>query len=260
VSWNQKKYVPSNTTTLDKLTDNGTTLLFNGNPISGGSTTVSSKWSGKVWNVIGDSITEHNFRTTKNYHDYIKDKISCTINNYGISGTGYFTPSGSGGTNAIYQRIGSLNASADLITVFAGTNDWGQVGKTLVLGSFGDIDGSTSFYGAVDSTISQLITKYPTKTLAVFTPLPRSNAFNSVANSAGITLTQVADAIIAVCNKYGVPVLDLYRKSGLFPWNTTANNTYFNYQYPSGTGDGLHPNDAGHQILADKILSFLNTL
>jgi lysophospholipase L1-like esterase len=137
-------------------------------------TPTSSKWNGKTWNAIGDSITEVNFRANKRYHDYIKESIGCTVNNYGISGTGYFTPSASGGTNAIYQRISSL-PSADLVTVFAGTNDWGQVGKTLVLGALGDTNGANSFYGAVDSTLSQLIAKYPSNTqIAVFTPIVRS--------------------------------------------------------------------------------------
>lgn len=243
---------------------NGTEVkVYDDTSLRGSIGSSSSKWAGKVWNVVGDSITEHNFRTTKNYQDYIAENIGCTVNNYGISGTGWFTASSSGGTNAIYQRVSSLNVNADLITVFAGTNDWGQVGKTLVLGSFGDTNGANSFYGAVDSALSQLISKYPTKTIAVFTPIPRSNAWFDVANSAGVTLTQISDAIIQVCKKYSIPCLDLYRNSGLFPWNATAKSTYFSP--PSGTidvpnGDGLHPNDAGHQILASKVLSFLNTL
>jgi lysophospholipase L1-like esterase len=218
-----------------------------------------SKWQGKTWNVIGDSITEHNFRTNKNYHDYIKDKIGCTVNNYGISGTGYFTPSTSGGTNAIYQRISTM-APAELITVFAGTNDWGEVGKTFAMGALGDTNGSVSFYGSVDSTLSQLIAKYPTKTIAAFTPLPRSTSWgNTGTNSAGVTLQQVADAVKYVCNKYSIPCLDLNRNSNSAPWNTDSNNYYFTAP-GNTTPDGLHPNDALHQLLADKILPFLNTL
>lgn len=220
----------------------------------------SNKWAGKTWNVIGDSITEHNFRTTKNYHDYITDKIGCTVNNYGVSGTGWRTPSATGGTNAIYQRLESINTSADLITVFAGTNDWAEVGLPMTLGSLGDTSPSTSFFGAVDYVLNQLITKYPTKTIAVFTPLPRSDAwFNLPHGTSGITMENVADAIIAVANKYNIPFLDLYRTSSLFPWNATANDTYFK-AVSKTSGDGLHPNDAGHQLLADKILAFLNTL
>ncbi|WP_423408014.1 SGNH/GDSL hydrolase family protein [Heyndrickxia sp. MSNUG] len=214
-------------------------------------TTSISKWAGKVWNALGDSITEKNGTTVKNYHDYIKDKINCTVNNYGISGTGYRTPSASGGTNAFHQRLNTLNPNADLITVFGGTNDWGDVGIPFNMGSFGDTDPTTSFYGAVDYVLKNLINMYPTKTIAVFTPLPRQYAWG-VPNAEGVMLEQVADAIIKVANKYSIPVLDLYRESNAYVWNLD----YISYAMP----DGTHPNDNGHRMLADKILAFLNSI
>ncbi|MFE8095828.1 SGNH/GDSL hydrolase family protein, partial [Bacillus toyonensis] len=172
--------------------------------------------------------------------------------------TGWRTPNGAGTGRPIYERISAMDPNLDLITVFAGTNDWGETGKPLVLGQFGDTDPAASLYGAVDNVFSQLINKYPTKTIAAFTPLPRGDAFNAP-NGSGISLEQVADAIIKVAKKYSVPVLDLYRISSLFPWNDTANEFYFK-AVGQPSGDRLHPNDAGHQILADKILAFLNTL
>lgn len=227
---------------------------------SGGTSSSTSKWQGKKWNVLGDSLTEVNSKTNMHYHDYIKSDWGMTVNNYGISGTGWYTPSWGGGhTDYFWNRVSGMDATADLITVFGGTNDWGDAGQPLVLGSLGDTSGSTSFYGAVDATLSQLITKYPTKTIAVFTPIPRQSAFPNVTSANGYTMQNVADAIIAVCSKYSIPCLDLFRKSNLAPWNTTANNTYFTAPSASSP-DGLHPNDAGHKILADKILSFLNTL
>lgn len=218
---------------------------------------LASKWIGKTWNVVGDSITEHNFRTSKNYHDYIKDKIAITVNNYGVSGTGYITPATAG--TEIYNRIGSL-ATSDLISVFAGTNDWGG-NKTL--GTFGDT-GTTTVYGGIYTVINNLITNFPTKTITVFTPLPRSDSYGTVspANNTASTpysLRDVADAVIKVANHFGIPCLDLYRTANLPVWNATANDYYF-----KATGqpspDGLHPNDNGHKVLADKILAFLNTL
>nr|WP_309098603.1 SGNH/GDSL hydrolase family protein [Fredinandcohnia onubensis] len=221
-----------------------------------------SKWTGKKWLAIGDSITEHNFRTSKNYHNYIAEKIGCTVINEGHSGTGWRTPNREGSL-PIYKRISGYTLDCDLITVYAGTNDWGQSGISLVMGTFGDTDPAASFYGSVDYVIKQLVAKYPTKTIAVFTPLQRSDGF--VANSAGVTLEQIADAIIKVSNHYGIPVLDLYRLANLNVWNSESNNYYFT---PSGknipvdleSADGLHPNDNGHKVLADKILSFLNSL
>lgn len=214
---------------------------------------------GKKWEVVGDSITEVNYRSSKNYHAYIQEWAGCTVINHGISGTGWFTPSSSGGTNAIHQRLNALDSTADIITVFAGTNDWAEVGKTLALGTLGDTDPTVSFYGAVNSVLTQLIAKYPTKTIAVFTPLPRSGSQIETLNASGISLKQVTDAIIQVCTRYGIPVLDLYRNSGFFPWNTTNNSAFFSSP-TSPNGDGLHPNAEGHKKLAYKILEFLNSI
>lgn len=97
------------------------------------------QWYGKKWNCIGDSITEHNSKTTKNYHDYIKDMIGCTVTNYGVSGTGYITDSVVGSTSdAFHKRIGSL-ANSDIISVFGGSNDYGRPENTLPLGTNVDI-------------------------------------------------------------------------------------------------------------------------
>lgn len=218
---------------------------------SGGDST--SKWVNKIWNVVGDSITEHNARTTKNYQDYIYDRVTgLTVNNYGVSGTGWFTPSGSGGTNQIFNRIAAMNSTADLITVFAGTNDVASVGKSFVLGVYGDTDQNASFYGAVDYTIKQLVIKYPTKMIAVFTPLQRDVASTTYGTVTEANMIAVADAIIKVAGKYSIPVLDLYRFGNMYAWDTNFKTA----KMP----DGLHPNDAGHVLLADKILSFLNAL
>ena len=220
---------------------------------AGSGTSSVSKWENKIWNVIGDSITEHNVKTTKNYQDYVKDKVTgLTINNYGVSGTGWFTPSGSGGTDQIFNRINGMAANADLITVFAGTNDVASVGKTFVLGSYGDTDQNTSFYGAVDYTIKQLVAKYPTKTIAVFTPLQRDLASTTFGTVTEANMIAAVDAIIKVAGRYSIPVLDLYRFGNMYPWNASFK--------PAMMPDGLHPNDAGHVVLADKILAFLNTL
>jgi lysophospholipase L1-like esterase len=218
---------------------------------------ISSKWYGKKWSAIGDSITEYNFRTKRNYHDYISDRLLCKVNNYGISGTGYITSYGE--SPAIKDRLDVVDTTSDLVTVFAGTNDWDFGGKPL--GTFGDTDQTATIYGAIHYVIDGLITRFPSKTIAVFTPLPRSNNWgsNAATNAQGYTLEQLSEAIIKVCKHYSVPCLDLYHNSNLPVFNVDGNNHYFTApNQPSP--DGLHPNDEGHKVLADKILSFLNTL
>lgn len=198
----------------------------------------SSFWTNKKWLAIGDSITDAATPERK-YLYFIQDLIDCEIINNGLSGTGYIAKT------PIHGRINALPNDADLITVFAGTND-----HPYYIGKLGDtVD--TTFYGAVELALSSLVNKYPLKTIAVFTPLPRRN----------INLKGYADAIKDVANKYSLPVLDLFNDSCFY-----ANNTTFvaNYTYGGngtvGTGDGLHPNTAWQEILARKVLSFLNTL
>lgn len=51
---------------------------------------------------------------------------------------------------------------------------------------------------------------------------------------------------------YALPVLDLYASSGIQPNLPAIKERFF--------PDALHPNDAGHVILAEKIISFLRQL
>lgn len=208
----------------------------------------TNRWEGKIWNVVGDSITVGT-GATKSYHAWIKEWINCTVNNYGIDGTGYNMQYPLASGNAFYQRINVLDANADLITVFGGTNDYGQSGTVIPLGTIADTDGSISFYGAVHSTLTQLINKYPTKTIAVFTPIPRQ--YGNLARN-GIVLEDIAIAITNVCKKLSIPVLDLYHESNMY----INNDDYLTAEMPGG----LHPNEAGHKRMALKILAFLNSL
>ena len=51
---------------------------------------------------------------------------------------------------------------------------------------------------------------------------------------------------------YSLPMLDLYAVSGIQPAVPVMKETYM--------PDGLHPNDAGHVILANKIAKFIENL
>ena len=55
--------------------------------------------------------------------------------------------------------------------------------------------------------------------------------------------------ILEVAAYYSIPVLDLYRNSGISPEITAMREAYM--------PDGLHPNDSGHAIIARKLAAFL---
>lgn len=209
-----------------------------------------SKWNGKTWLMIGDSITDDAATDALiKYHQLIADRTGVIKINEAKLGTGWLADYGAS-TPSIYKRMdaGAYDVTADLITIFAGTNDWYQ---NRVLGTFGDIIPSMStFYGAVEYVIKGLITKHPTKTIAVFTPLPRNNNWGT--NTQTKTLEEYVDAIIKVCRKYSVPVLDLYRESNMYAFDANFRTAYM--------PDGLHPNNAGHAFVADKIQNFIESL
>lgn len=216
-----------------------------------------SNLSGKTWIAIGDSITEKNFRANKNYHDFVKEQVGgMVVYNYGISGSGFW--------NRANTIANSISQIPDYVTLFWGANDLIRAPKTL---GNRDSQGTDSLGGLMNIAISSLLTKFYDKKFAVFTLLPRSN-YNNVTNatavdesgvSQGYTATQVADLTIEICEKYSVPVLDLYRISNLYPWVADANQKYFTAPTLT-TPDGLHPNDAGQELISYKIRDFLESL
>lgn len=215
---------------------------------------IISPLKGKKWVVIGDSITEVNFRTSKNYHAYVSDNVGgMTIYNYGQSGTGYYGRSNVDAT---------VTQDADYLTVFFGTNDWSNSdpNNTKLLGVFGDTD-TTTIAGCVYKCLNQLVTRFYNKRIAVFTPLPRSDNYgsNAAPNSRGFTLEQLAKVIKQTADHLSIPCLDLYHESNLPVWVYAGNQFYFTPP-TGGSADGLHPNGAGHQILARKIQKFLEAI
>jgi len=211
---------------------------------------VSSKWQGKKVNFLGDSITA-GLLTTKIYYEVIKEKLGLEIaRNYGISGTRIAKHSEDEG-NSMSARFSKMEDDADLIMVFAGTNDFGH--DNAPIGDFYDRTNAT-FYGACHVLMQGLIEKYYKKTIAFMTPIhrdyPEDVAYE--VNKSGNTLKQYVNIIKEVAEYYAIPVLDLYAVSGMQPKVEIIKKYYM--------PDGLHPNEAGHEKLADKIISFMETL
>lgn len=213
-----------------------------------------SKLFGKKWVAIGDSITEKNNRTNKNYHDFIKDDVvNLTVENKGVSGSGFHDR-----YNTVTSSITTVNP--DYITIFFGTNDYGQVRNTYPLGEFLSIDTNT-ISGRINACLNQLITAYPFAKIAVISSLPRSNNYGSDAtpNAVGYTLKQHSDLLQKYAAHYSLPFLNLYEQSNLPVWVPAANTFYFTAPANSSP-DGLHPNDAGHRVIADKVKAFLESI
>lgn len=214
-------------------------------------TPISGRWVGKRWAVIGDSITEKNEKTLKNYYDYIAENTGIEVVNMGVSGTGYKSYEDT--NNAFYQRILNVPTNADVVTILGSGND---LGHSYTLGDATDT-GTDTICGCINKTIDNLYSVLPTVQLGIITPNPWGGFNPSDENN---LMAQYSAKIVEICKLRGIPCLDLYHCSGLRPWD----NAFLELAYPmnkeGSARDRVHPNEIGHSIMAPKIKAFLDSL
>ena len=68
----------------------------------------------------------------------------------------------------------------------------------------------------------------------------------------GCVLLDYVKALRETAEYYSVPVLDLYKNYGIYPEIQSVRERFM--------PDGLHPSDLGHELLADKIISYIKAL
>lgn len=204
-------------------------------------------------NFLGDSITAGHGTSAaeKQFTSLIAAKYGAITRCYGIGGTRIAKqrkPSGNPRHDLDFSsRVAEMDADADLITVFGGTNDFGH--GDAPFGDFSDRTADT-FCGALHVLFTLLLEKYPEATIMVMTPLHRST--EDIPNMHGKVLKDYVDMIRKAAEYYALPVLDLYATSGIQPAVPAIKEKYM--------PDGLHPNDAGHVLLTGKIVQFIMNL
>lgn len=210
---------------------------------------------GKKINFLGDSITEGHGTSdwaTKPYHQLLKESVGLAeARNYGSGGTKIArlpVVTDHQFDQDFNLRAPSMDKDADAVVVFGGTNDYGH--GTIPLGTIEDRD-VHSFFGGLHTLCQYLIKEYVGKTIVFMTPIHRlqeAKLESEISNP----LQSFVEAIRQVCEYYSIPVLDLYKESGMH-----GNMWAWCEKYMP---DGLHPNDEGHKIIAHKLQKFLENL
>lgn len=210
----------------------------------------NSEYDGVTWAVFGDSLTEKNAKAVTSYYDYVSQALGCSIVNYGKSGTGY--AKNSSGSDNFVARMLNINPNAfDVLTIFGSFND---ISSGLEIGEPTDT-GTTTICGCINTTIDNFYSVAPYKPIGLVTPTPWASVPTDSAWA-----NQYADAIIAIGKRRGIPVMDLFRASGIRPW---AGSAYIaEYYTEGGVADiGAHPNSKGHKVfLYPHFREFLKTL
>jgi lysophospholipase L1-like esterase len=250
------------------------------------------------WVAIGDSITylneytnETDNRITKGYMTRVVEKLpNITYINQGHNG---WTSGG------IAESIDSLSlVSADVYSVFLGTNDWWQGRPIGALSDYQNNTGNNTVYGSFRIIINKLKGLNKNARIILITPMQRvdfvqvgnldNNAWGSYKDKNGQSLAAFADAVKEIGKLEKFDVVDLYNSptlkiESLVKYKRLKDpqtGEYKNYPYPQFTEipfnpqtdeypypvdaidltyDGLHPSDKGYQIIADLLTDILKT-
>lgn len=215
---------------------------------------VKMELDGKKINFMGDSITEGYGASGKDriFSSLIAVDTGAVCRNYGIAGTRISRqrkPSADPDWDRDFcSRVTEMDADADIVIVLGGTNDFGH--GDAPFGSFEDKTSDT-FRGALNVLYTSLIERYPGKIIVIATPLHRCDEEWRRPDS-GADLRAYVGAIRKAAEYYSLPVLDLWAMSGLQPNLPVIQEKFM--------PDKLHPNDAGHRIIADRIIGCLKML
>ena len=218
------------------------------------------KLNGLAINFLGDSITEGcgTSGPDKTFAHLLEEACQLSASrNYGIGGTRIArqqTPPADPKIDRDFcLRASEMDENADVVVVFGGTNDFGHGDAP-----FGTLHDRTpdTFCGACHVLFQALLRRYPVAKIVVVTPLHRVNESDPRGDGSRTTparpLADYVGALRQIAQEYQLPVLDLYAEGMLDPNDPDTQARY--------VPDGLHPNDAGHVILAEKLRSFLESL
>lgn len=216
--------------------------------------TYRSKWNGKTWWVLGDSISTgygegegvYNQYASKPYHYLIARERFIHVQNDAVSGYQI---------GQIYDNkvvnMPPTEYAPDLITIMAGTNDHGF---QTSIGTIDDLTTAATFYGRYKKTIEFLQERFPFATIGLITPIQRNDTVDGNAVRGGATLRGFCDAVIALGKRYSIPVLDIYDNLGFTPYNAAHKAAFY------VNGDGTHPNNAGHIRMAARVGDFIERI
>jgi len=245
-----------------------------------------------TWVALGDSITYLNDHQNETGNRVEKGYMSRVVE--ALPGIAYVNKGYNGWTAAgVAGKIETLGLEkADMYSVFLGTNDWWQGRPIGTLEDYKNNSGNNTFFGSYRLIIDKIRSLNPKAPILLITPMQRgdfvyianreNNAFGSYKDKNGQSLAAFADAVKAIAAYEKLPLVDLYRESGMTQENLVkykrlkdpATGAYSNFSYPAFiqvpfhpetdaypyppdaidmTYDGLHPSDKGNAVIAAMI-------
>ena len=201
-------------------------------------------YEGKSVTFIGDSITygiglENQ---TNQYWTYLQKNLKLgLVQNAGVSGSCVSTQGTRGfERQPLAMRVNSIYR-ADIFVIFMGTNDFGC---DVPIGTMDDTQ-DVSYMGAWNFVLNSLKQRHPDAKVILMTPLPR---YSKKINALDLKLDAYVDAIKEIAQVHNLPVIDLY---------TIMADEFTEANCETYMPDKLHPNEAGHELMARRIQAWL---
>lgn len=250
--------------------------------VSGISAAGIDDWKGKKVAFLGDSITDPAQTNSSGrvvYWQYLQREVGIEPHVYAVSGYQW---------DRIYPMSKKMQmemgTSVDAILILLGTNDYNA---GIPLGEWYDETeedvirrGNTvrsprriirknmgTFRGRINTVMEYLKASFPDQQIVLITPPHRGYANfggsnvqpeESYPNHLGNYFEEYVEAIREAADIWSVPLIDLYRESGLLPTDA-AYAKFFRDGGPQGK-DSLHPNSEGHRRMAKVIAARLAAL
>lgn len=209
----------------------------------------------KTLNCFGDSTTwgDNSLGTGGNQISWVSHVQSLVpfkqIRNYGIKGSRIAVSADR--SDSFIERYEAMDSAADDVVVFGGVNDFQH---DIPLGDPVSRNVRT-FRGALNTLIGGLLAKYPTQNLVFITPTqnnfvhPTKHYPNThQRNAEGLWQKDYVQAMLDACESYCIPVIDLYRQSGICPY-VEGHKRFM--------PDGLHYSEEGYERLSRRIIGLL---
>ena len=214
---------------------------------------ITKNWyKGKKATALGDSITANastyttsDGRTGSAWREFVAQELELadTIYNCGVGGSKVSGINESNPAMWTDERINAIPEDTEVLFFNGGMNDWGG---SVPLGEKDSTDTNT-FYGALNTIVTKLMTKFPAIPIFFMTTTYGYNS-ESDKNSIGLTQYDYGRAIKKIAEKNGFPCIDLHALCG---WNRLNISNYVNNE----GGAFIHPNRNGGRKIATAILS-----
>lgn len=209
---------------------------------------------------LGDSIT-YGYALedkTKKYSTLLCEKLGVTEENYGITGTLIAKAGLNNEDGKDFVTRLPLIYSADVAVIFGGTNDYFWSDKPIEP----EGEPSDKYFASAFETICKLVKENRgDKPTLIVTPYAHNGVGNFLGgthfrdssrhdtdalNYNGARLSDYVDTMVRIAEREGLPVLNLHCD--------------FPFDHKLHTSDGCHPNETGHEMLAERITEALKSI